>query len=584
MVRRVTCLAMVGGVLVAACGNADKGDDSPSGGSAGTPAAGAGGSGGVPTGGGSGGSAGAAMGGKSGSASGGSAGGSGSAGAPDVGTFTGLTGMQHLIGMNSDGACVADSAGVVTCDSSFNRPPTTPFASLAVGTDISGRSGCGLTAMGEVSCWGGDVGTPAPGPYTAIAAGDGNACGIRPNGSITCFGSDTALNQPPTGTFTDVSVDDQYACALAVDGHVECWGTRASSKRVDGTFKQVVVGSATRCTLDMAGAVSCLPDVRGTMPAGPFERISSSSSHVCGLRSDGSVACWGTDSVSRLAPPAGPFTDVASYFTGVCARKMDGTAACWGPGYGDGGSTLACKSSQTKLMGSLDGATFSLDANAGLQTTFDDPPGTHWTYTTYSSTDELSGLIVLDGAEDLTGGPEYALMDGQSVAIDRVLLQTGATDASAGDFFCSASGSTGKLNVEELTVTLSNLHALGGCPGTPVDGELTVASNLKGTADGHTFDLTMDQGSNIGAAAGLTTLYLDDASYVAVQKADDGTVPWAIVVTAPSGDAAGAVYCAGAGSTWVVSGSKTESTLKGLSKLDACPTGTSADSLTGCIR
>src|SRR5690349_9078766 len=136
MVRRAMCLVLVGGALTAACGSSDKSDDSQSGGSSGMPSAGAGGIAGAGTGGG--GSAGAATGGKSGATGGGSAGASGSAGAPDVGTFTGLTGLQHLVSMGSSKVCVADTAGIVTCDSTFNEPPMTAFASFGIGLDISG--------------------------------------------------------------------------------------------------------------------------------------------------------------------------------------------------------------------------------------------------------------------------------------------------------------------------------------------------------------------------------------------------------------------------------------------------------------
>jgi hypothetical protein len=517
--------------------------------------------------------------------------GGGAGGQIDVGTFMGLTGVPHLIGMNGDGPCVADTQGVVTCESSFNRPPATPFVTFALSQDISGDAGCGLSADGLAHCWGGGVeeATP-PGPFSAIALGDGNACGVRPNGTLTCWGDDDSLKEVPAGQFVDVTVDDGRACAVAAAGHVACWGMRITTSdgmRVDGAFKQVVFAGA-RCTLDMAGAIACSP-TQGTPPTGPFERISASSNHACGLRSDGSVACFGEDAVARLEAPAGTWTDIVSYSNATCLRSDDGQSACWGASYGDGASMLDCERSQARLDGTLEGAAFSFEQSSSKQATFDDLTGFRWTWRTSPNTTVEPGFLILEGTEELSNVPYRSLMTGQDVAIDYALFHTGASETSAGGFYCSA-GATATFHIDELTLALENMHALGGCPGTPVSGELVVCPDcgpaLGGTADGIAFDLRSDQGSNIGASAGTTALYHEDGTLSVVMKADDGTVPWAVIATPLQSSHAGAVYCAGSGSTWVVTadGQSTESTLVNLSKLPSCPTETTADSLSGCVR
>ena len=75
------------------------------------------------------------------------------------------------------------------------------------------------------------------------------------------------------------------------------------------------------------------------MPAGvaplatgeTFTAISSGDTYTCGLRSDGSVACWGENKYGQATPPAGEtFTAVSSGSGHTCGLRSDGSAACWG--------------------------------------------------------------------------------------------------------------------------------------------------------------------------------------------------------------------------------------------------------------
>jgi hypothetical protein len=511
-----------------------------------------------------------------------------------VGTFQGFTGVLHRIGLNNEGPCVANAAGIVTCDSTFGgTPPAIALSTFGLSSDIRGESGCGLDAQGLAHCWGDGIDAPTPaGPFSAIAVGDGNACGVRPNGSLTCWGDDESLQAAPAGQFTDLSVADGRACAVATAGHVECWGDGTTSQpaHVDGSFKQVMLLYGTRCTLDTAGAIDCLPVQLGTPPAGPFEQLVAGTSFVCGLRADGSVGCQGDDAIGRLAPPPGTWSDIASYNRAVCVRSEDGQSACWGYGYGDGGSELACETSETRLDGTLDGAATSLDRTTSKQATFDDLTGFRWTYRTFPEMGTEPGILILEGTEEQSNEPSRSLMNGQMVSVDYALLHVGSSATAAGRFYCSSGSSTATMHVDELTLALQNLHALGGCPGTPVSGELTACygcgDGLSGTVDGKTVALRADEAMQIGPTAGNSSFYHEDGTLTDIMKTEGGAVAWAVIAMPFNGPHAGAVYCAGEGSTWVVSddGQSTVSTLRNLSKLPSCPTGASTDALTGCVR
>ena len=68
----------------------------------------------------------------------------------------------------------------------------------------------------------------------------------------------------------------------------------------------------------------------GTPPAGEFITVSAGASHNCGVKTDGSVACWGQDLFGEGTPPAGEFITVSAGGPHTCGVKTDGSAACWG--------------------------------------------------------------------------------------------------------------------------------------------------------------------------------------------------------------------------------------------------------------
>ena len=73
-------------------------------------------------------------------------------------------------------------------------------------------------------------------------------------------------------------------------------------------------------------------------PAESFESIAVGDSHACGIRANGTVACWGagtTDecggSICRQArPPPGVFEQVTAGVFHTCAMRADRTVECWG--------------------------------------------------------------------------------------------------------------------------------------------------------------------------------------------------------------------------------------------------------------
>jgi alpha-tubulin suppressor-like RCC1 family protein len=189
----------------------------------------------------------------------------------------------------------------------------------------------------------------APGRSAATLAlkmlalgGDNHTCGlITTDGSAYCWGNNTfgqlgdgkksnAGQRDPSAVtgglkFTTIALGRTHTCGLIADGSAYCWGSNAQGQLGDGTVDER------------------LAPVKAA-PALKFNSLTAGDSQTCGVTSDGAAYCWGNNAFGQLGSgTAGGQQTAAVAVTGgvkfasvsggeefTCGIATDKTVYCWG--------------------------------------------------------------------------------------------------------------------------------------------------------------------------------------------------------------------------------------------------------------
>jgi len=280
----------------------------------------------------------------------------------------------------------------------FSSGGTGGFAGGAAGGAAGGGTG-GAAASGGSAPSDGGMGGQAPDPLDlpviALSAGPSHTCALSAESDVYCFGSNAnealggyvgASSATPvpvggvgaSGEFVTLSVGAQNACGLTANGDVYCWGNNAfgslgqgdTTNRADPVLVplparavQVDLGFETACAVDELGGLYCWGrNAEGQAgqndsvfaplePTSPLEvpssvawqKVSTGDGHVCALRVDGQLYCWGRNTSGELGvigggqirtpTQVGTDTDWSVVSTGqhqTCALKSNRTLHCWG--------------------------------------------------------------------------------------------------------------------------------------------------------------------------------------------------------------------------------------------------------------
>ncbi len=138
--------------------------------------------------------------------------------------------------------------------------------------------------------------------------------------------------QESTGTYTAVEVNTYnvgQVHAVRTDGTLQCvyFGSRAPS----GLFISLSLGNRHACGLRTDKTLACWgTGPNGYTPSGEFLAVSAGDSHSCALRIDSSIVCWGFDYAGETKAPGGDFKSVTAGSHHSCGLRFDATIVCWG--------------------------------------------------------------------------------------------------------------------------------------------------------------------------------------------------------------------------------------------------------------
>jgi alpha-tubulin suppressor-like RCC1 family protein len=238
---------------------------------------------------------------------------------------------------------------------------------------------CALRNNGTVACWGGnDSGQAHPESFAVtlteprevsvagivdISAGATHTCAVVADGTVTCWGRNIERQidrsvisarefrvVPGVTNVVSVAALTAATCALIADGTIRCWGANQGALVQPAVTGAVDIASA--CALIADGSTTCFgiasPSV--TSRDDPYSTkarsIALGDNHSCARRLNGSLACWGENSLGQLGdgtatdrPTPVPVLDNTQSVVGAsvaagaahgCMRTASGGAQCWG--------------------------------------------------------------------------------------------------------------------------------------------------------------------------------------------------------------------------------------------------------------
>ena len=133
--------------------------------------------------------------------------------------------------------------------------------------------------------------------------------------------------------------DGSTATATTV---VDTQAQAAEEQRVGAAtaaLQYVSAGAGYSCGVRTDGTIECwgYNDYgQADAPEGAFSAVSAGGSHTCGVRANGTIECWGNNHLGQSNAPEGQFVavsvSVGSGTTGnhSCGLRADGHSVCWG--------------------------------------------------------------------------------------------------------------------------------------------------------------------------------------------------------------------------------------------------------------
>jgi len=183
-----------------------------------------------------------------------------------------------------------------------------------------------------------DADTDGPHDGGRLAAGRHHACAALSDGTVCWGSSDDDRLDAPDGVHS-LSSDYDSTCGLLPSGFGACWGLDYEGSVTEIPAVELAViddGGGLSAALDLDGQAYLWggdEEVQDTPDAEFTDIAAGGGHHVCALRTNGAIDCWGTSPWDELSIPAeiqGSVLFVDAALSTTCALLDDGRVSCWG--------------------------------------------------------------------------------------------------------------------------------------------------------------------------------------------------------------------------------------------------------------
>ena len=99
------------------------------------------------------------------------------------------------------------------------------------------------------------------------------------------------------------------------------------------TFSAVSAGKGHACGIGTDDTVRCWGSNQWgqlNAPQGTYSAVSAGGLHSCAIRADNSIQCWGNNEFGQTNAPRGKFNAISAGETHACAIRTDNSIQCWG--------------------------------------------------------------------------------------------------------------------------------------------------------------------------------------------------------------------------------------------------------------
>ncbi|MFU8802307.1 MAG: hypothetical protein ACNA8W_00720 [Bradymonadaceae bacterium] len=166
---------------------------------------------------------------------------------------------------------------------------------------------------------------------------DGNACTTSScdPGTNTCVSGGDAGSGTGCDNYGVIALGFYQTCTLSPQGKVKCTGSDATADPLT-LFQSIAVGRDHVCGIKLDDAIECWGgDASGQVsnaPAGTgWKQITSGDYFSCAIDQTDLVTCWGVDDHGQVSSASiDSFREISAGSKHVCGLLMDSTVGCWG--------------------------------------------------------------------------------------------------------------------------------------------------------------------------------------------------------------------------------------------------------------